>query len=1685
MFKKLISFVCCLVPVGALARIVDVASLTGENGFISLEQVNSAMTDGLVDTPPYNTVNITYGTVLDAGTGLSVLGGMYVGANPTSTSNNLYVSDTANSNSKFIVNAEGLVSIGTILSVLDGWTLEVSDSSLSASGLKVGTTAAPGTVNIDNGATLTFGALDNVEINGNVSGGGNFNIIDVDNVDIDSINNSGVISVSGVGNLQLVGLVSSNDATIDVVNNISVTGVSGSMGGVGGISNTGEIVLTAGGDINVSGSLENTGTSTATMDITANALVVDGTMKNDAIGGNMEFTLGAWTVNGADSNGYSFVNNGNFKAVVSGKTSLAGGFNLETMPVDNTFDLTTGQLVMSANNLIVNKLNSFKLNVTGGDLTLDALVNQSGGMLVGVSAGGLISDYILNQGGIITVNAGTIGLVGDGTGNIQTAIETLGGTATTLTAASAISADTGVSNKGTLSIYSPKITASSVSNSGQGSLLSFGGLLVDGVQQTGDTIQIINNLSNAGGRVNLYANNVSVGGQLVSDGGTTDVKAVNLTVGGVDVNNGVAYFDSSLMTVNNDFVVSGGTVDLSANVANLSVGDDFEVSGNVVYGGMNGMLNIMNNQSTVSADAVKIGGNLDLSSTNYGAILDSNSVMVDGNVLVGENSVLTIGSVGAPGTSGFNVGGELSVAENAIATIYSYIAGAGSVENSGLIKMVGTSLVATSGDIDISGKVRFDSDTASESGLALTGNTGIFVLQSMGAGISLGAVDVDAAKVLSLISANGIGVTGALENDGMLALNAGSDVTVGGAITNQGTLSVAGNSLNLSSVDNLGGSLQLSAIDTVVMQNVNNNSVLSIGHKNGVDGVASVVADDIIHNSGTVDIVADALNADTVQINASGANFTVSNIDVAGNINVVGDLTQNGVGGALNLTDAKNVSANNLIVNGDLVINAGSTDYNIETNVLSDFVSVASDAGANISSETFTTKSGITNSGNLAIAATDLINASVVINNDGSLALQAPSLMADSLAVNGGNVVLAGQQAVFDGAITGGILYQNYAGVLANKEINIDANTYTLTVGNLDVSGINQKGSLIIESSDVSVSGNILADSLKIAANPAENWANVYVGGDVSGNVSFVGLEKMTIGGDYIFNDNSFVNVAVLPYATGGGIDSADINYWSSVNTQEDADFGKITNPVDGAPLISVAGKFMSDLNIDFSDKSASTGAQIGINVFDMIDSGTAIWLLHAEGGVSDLSSKIRNIDVKFCNADASICVAYLNGEWPAYISVRDADGDNAPDSLYVVFDNRFGGPVEVFKIQPIVGREPEHTDGEYVSAGALDEMVAGQLINNKFFNRTPLEVIPEVFKDTNLSEVADQLYLRMEDYVLNRDGAPLTAFSRLFQAHEIELIAGGIALNEHTVFRSFEDRMFDEFIWNRNRKLDKAWLDVDYGMYFQNTTNGNHTDGNRFSVSGGYDWQEDDTTILGFMGRISRNSSSVQDSMDLSYGTVSQLGSVKLDVANTDIGLGAYVLKTLNEENRLYGNAFFNIQMLDVNRSQDFVADINGDDVTFSLISEWGLMHDILNQYIVGNLYARAGYSFGFDIKEKAAGDEYMHLKSDGYFILTPGYSLTAQKRIYPSARFQFRPYASIGLEYDVFGVPDKAEYKFATAHTYTDYDVGINPWWANIGGGVEFLGASGVHVGFDYRYQYNSDIQLHNIKVSGMYRF
>ena len=1721
MIKKLLSLVCCVLPMGVRAAPQEIAPIGADAAVATTYDAwQSAIAGGQsIVVIGGNGINATGGQTtggVDVAPGFDVTNNMIVGldlnpgtndATPNGAVNNLYVLNSASS--PFTVISTGDISIGSMLQVLNGVNLgfKTSDTNPEKFSVDVGTDGIK-IGDAINTASLTLDNINELDVKGSVIAYGDFS------VDANSVNVTGGLNLyKGTINIDSVGAVTLGELIAN--DNVGGTTVSGQTITVsGGVSNQGgDMELIAGDDVNITGNLENSAASN--LSVSGADLVVTGTVKNDKTdGGTLTLNVDSWRINGGNQNTYSLVNNGNLYATVDEETYMEYGLNLAGMGTDNEFSLTTGTLVFGTNadsdkwfGAFANNLNKFNVNITGGDLNnLTTVLNGANGntnATMTVTAQNIVADSVQNDATSLIMNA-------QQNMTINGAVQGNAGI-TKLVAANTLSVVGAVSNSANTVLNGNVVNVASLSNSGAGTELT-----VSSLTEASGTVNVSGDITNTDGTTTVWAKNVDIDGTVTNNSGTTtirgsDANGVAVAVGGINAAGGVIDLIALAgnMTIgNNDLTVSGGVLNIDSSLRNLTVDGTVQIAGNVNVGAggasVAGDVNVVRNDASqfamTSNIAILIDGDVNaVDSTVVGNItLDAPLVNIERNVTVANSGHLTLGT---NATSYIRVAGDLTFNDGGIFETYTQDLFVGTLSGDGKFVAHGAGITATKGNIDIDGNIYFDADNDPadpSSGMVVRDTMTLTLKTTMeDMDISVGAISLGDGNRLVLNSADALDINGMLANNGTLDIDAVGAVGIDGATTNTGTLDLLADSVSMAGINNSGNAQVVSTNGGISTGGITNSGSME------VNAATDLVAGVITHTAGVMDLNADSLSAQSLGV--SGTAGTLVNINapivaIAGIAKVSGDFVQGGTGGMLNLT-ATDFSAQNLTITGDFIVDAGNTTYDVAENVsITGNINVADGSVVSIDAGNRIVASDLTNAGRVQLSAGQGIELDEIINDSGAMSIDSGAGLLDlaSLVMNAGNLTLRGAGMNLDGAIaTGANLYQNWGSVLAEKDINIVADDYEITTAGLDVSTINQDGKLLINTSDVDVGGDIVASDLQFYAMPRGNWMNVSVGGNVSGNVDFVGLEKMTIAGNYIFNDGSQINAAILPYAvSGSGINETDVNYWATISLNDDETLGQITNAQDAGALITVGGKFESDLNTLGALSSAGQlgQPQIGIDIFDIVDQGTAIWFLHAEDGVADLATKIRNLNVSFCNADGSLCYDYLtsldanNGsgdDLPAYVSVRDVNDDGVSDSLYIVFDPRFGGPVEVFKIQPIVARTDEHTRGEYVSAGALDNMIAGQLINKQFYNRTPIEVIPLIFDGTNLSTMANELYNRMEDYVQNRDGGALARFSRLFQVREIEQIAGAIALNEHTSFRSFEDRMFDEFIWNRNRNLNKAWLDVDYGMFYQNIDDGKHADGHRFSVAGGFDWQESNTLLLGLTGRVSHTTSKADDAMDLSYAGTTQFGDVKIDVADTNVGLGGYLMKILGQKARLYGNAFLDLHVFDVDRTQNFVDRIDGDGTAFSLMSEWGLMHDILNQYIVGNVYARMGYNFGFSVKEKAAGDDYMRLKSDGYFVLTPGYSLIAQKRIYPSAWFQIRPYASIGIEYDVFGAPDFAKYKFAVADNFTKYDIDIEPLWANIGGGVELLSARGMQFGIDYRYQYNDAIQLHNIKVSGSYRF
>lgn len=1650
-----------------------------------------------------------YGSTFDT-SGLTV-GSMSIGYAYSDPVDGNYYAGTDISQTNFSIRSDGPIVVNDLLTIAEGYSLGLGAHSIPTTPIDMtfNNIVAAGDLTIEDADTLT--------ISGSVSASADFS------AQANTMTSGAIDSTGGNTNLNIANGLTLAQLTNKGTGNVNVS--AGSITSTGAIQNGesgGSFTMLSGGDITSSGSIENSGSSMeigriAEDDVVNISLTGGATMKNDSNNSTMTINADSLSIAGGDALNPSFVNKGNLYATIKGETNLAFGFDLSAMLSSNTFHLDTGTLVFGpgADNdlwlqISENDLNEFYLAVREGTLTLTDIVNGQGNASANMEllANSITADSVTNNaseadtGLSISTVEGSAGEI-----NISGVVNSVAGSITSIDADGNLIVGGNVSNNGDMSLSGATVQLAAVSNNG-GSLE-----IVSPTSETG-AITISGNVTNNSGTALINARDISISGTVTNVSGEMTIKGSDTS--GSDLSLGA-------------LAVDGGTVNLNALVGGVSVANALSVS--------NGMLNIDKSTTSLIVDqTIDIAGNVSLSNTSavangdvniaasgaqgFNLVSSNGSINITGGInatdsLVARSMTLSAANIdvdqdvnvaglgeivfGTTGSQNLTVSGAV-VANNG-GTI-EFVTGSttvGSLTNvgttNGQIVTSGNQIIAKNGSIDIAGGVWFNSTTPT-TGLIVNG-TNSLTLQTNQSEIDLaGGVSIAEGNTLVVNSATAASLLGQVVNAGTLDVDANTIVEFDNKITNSGTLTVNAQVINGADITNT-SSASLIASGNVTLGDIVNSDDLVLKGTAITTGTVDVTG-------GVMDVTGNSLASDFITVTSGVANISANTVSIENDISVTGDLVQGAETGALNLTsnDFALTSGGALNVSGAFNASAGTAKYVFD----GDAIFGGAFTVANASSVTFDAASisakDLSNSGTLALIADDRISLGV-ITNTGNLTLDSGAGISEVTTFvmgNTGTVELGGAGLTSEGAFSvDGMLYQNYASSLNSGDVNVLSDNYVITASNFNAaSGINQvSGEMTVNSSDIDVGGSIQAVDLKFYANPSTNWMDVNVAESVSGGVGFIGIEQMTIGGDYIFDNGSSLNAAILPYAAGPSMNSTTRNYWATVSLNEDDTLGIITNPENAQAMITVGGEFVSNVSGfgNHSNNSPLQDGQIGINLFDIVNQGTAIWLVHADEGIRELSDKIRNLNVNFCNADGSICFNYLdslnanNGsseDLPAYLSMRDTDGDGQADSIYIVFDPRFGGPVEVFKIQPIVGRTESHTEGEYVSAGALDNLIEGQLLNTGFFNSTPIEVIPVMFKGTNLETMAQELYNRMEDYYMNRDGTGLARFSRLFQARELEQIAGSIALNEHTNFRSFEDRMFDEFIWNRNRSLKKAWLDVDFGMFNQKVSDGKRVDGNRFNVSGGFDWQHSETMILGLTGRISNMSSENFDSMDLGYMPgESILGQVETKVADTNLGLGGYLMKTLGEKTRVYGNAFLDIHFLDVSREQNFVAPIDGSGTAFSLISEWGLLHDWLNEYIVGNMYARVGYNFGFSVKEKAANQDYMNLKSDGYLILTPGYSLIAQKRIYPSAWFQIRPYASIGIEYDVLGAPDFAKYKFALAHSYTKYDVDIDPLWANIGGGVELLSASGIQVGLDYRYQYNPAIQLHNIKVSGSYRF
>ena len=364
MMKKLVSFMCCLLPFGMGAANAAVVTIEpGANSLFPNETELDATTDTIV------VQSNAYGTPsgMQVGTGgIKVASNMWVGKDNTSSSGReLFFAD--NTNTTFNLQTGGDVSVGGTLNIAAGRNFTLSGTQSGSAHDKynanLGTIVNDGILTLADIIDFTVGTWTGNVLaagTGSVANNGTQMNITADSMKMGAVSNEGgtlVLTASGdirMSQLQnnAINNVAAGSVTVNGANiNVDAT-VQNNVGGT--------MKINASGDLTAGGAIENKG---VLMDIDAGGIISASNITNE--GGRFEINATGLNLSSGDESNPTLVSNGDFLATITGQTSLAS--DLYVGGTGSNFTLNTGTLSWGGtNNNILNNAGNFALNVTGG-----------------------------------------------------------------------------------------------------------------------------------------------------------------------------------------------------------------------------------------------------------------------------------------------------------------------------------------------------------------------------------------------------------------------------------------------------------------------------------------------------------------------------------------------------------------------------------------------------------------------------------------------------------------------------------------------------------------------------------------------------------------------------------------------------------------------------------------------------------------------------------------------------------------------------------------------------------------------------------------------------------------------------------------------------------------------------------------------------------------------------------------------------------------------------------------------------------------------------------------------------------------------------------------------------------------------------------------------------------------------
>ena len=864
------------------------------------------------------TYNATDETTVNAGGTLTVNGGLFVTNNSTEVSGNLNVSAGAlNSSNNVIVNNGGAVSIS------GSGNYNVHNTTVNAGGsLSYPYSEWKNNVTI-NGGTFSFGTSGDIKNNGTITyssgtltlNGSTFRIGD---------RGHGTLNIEGgtltINKYVYLGVGSSTEAqTSGTINQTS-----------GNVTFTTRLYLGWGdwsGTYNLSGN---------------GILTTEGEVGlwNGNSKGVSTFNMTGGTAN--------FKNSGeSFTIGLGGTNTLANVFNLSsgTINADNTFavkyggKLNVGQSgagdgVLNANTILIN--NAGILNLSSGTINLgsDGITNNSGAYTINLSGGTFgnkagdtgngwstsltaniangttvtfapAADKTITWNGALTGSGG--GLTVDGEGTLE------------LTAANTYSGVTTIS-AGTLKLSGAGTLAGNIVDNGT---LEFAHT---GTQSFSNVISGTGAVTKTGsGTVTLSGNNTFSGGLTISAG------TLKLTDGGT-LGNGSVTNNANLEIATNNGMDFSTAVSGTGSLTKTGTGV-LRYSGAGTYSG----------GTTISSGAIRLDPNGSLGSGSINIASGADLRFAGGlNGITISNTITGAGGLTKQGTGNtITLSGDLSGFTGTLTTNGADGQRGSTIKLTGAnSNLVNASSIVNNGTLDVSG---------------YTGTTTMQLNKLSGAGIvNIGSKPIilnNAASADSTTFSGVINGTGAVTKTGAGTLKLTQAPAYTGSTTIEaGTLELPGNSTlhNLS-----GGSLEADGANSDVFVNLTSNANLTLNNDQMTKFIGSITASGQTitkTGDGTLKIYTGAsgkVDADSLVVSSGELDFkgymtgSIKVGDTAPGVfspgNSIGEATFGGDyilndNGKLLLEIAGSDYTDNdiLIVNGDIVLNGGEIDGDIE-----------------------------------------------------------------------------------------------------------------------------------------------------------------------------------------------------------------------------------------------------------------------------------------------------------------------------------------------------------------------------------------------------------------------------------------------------------------------------------------------------------------------------------------------------------------------------------------------------------------------------------------------------------------------------------------------------------------------------------------------------------------------------------